>query len=111
MLRTAGGWSAPGFARALTTGVAALSDHDRFCQAFLVLAVVCNYHFDLRSQSLCVTAQIVLRPGSSHCGQSWFDSVPFLLTLGSQGGTFLPLRVHQQVMSEHFFMSGSRTPF
>lgn len=29
---------------------------------------------------MCLTAQIVLRPGSCHRGLSWFDSVPFLPT-------------------------------
>ena len=61
MLRTRGGWSAPGFARALTTGVAALPDHDCFCQAFLVLAVaVLSYMF-------CDTLKLVIRHAARTC--------------------------------------------
>ena len=72
-----------GFSRALTTDAAALSGRDTFCHVFPALTV-CHSPFDLRNRSLFLTAQIVLRPSSCHRRQSWFDSVPFLPTLGSQ---------------------------
>ena len=67
-------------------------------------------HFDLRGKLLCLAAQIFLGPSFCQSGPSWFNSVPSLPVLGSQGGAYLPSRVQQQVMSEHFSSSGPRTP-
>lgn len=107
MLRTAGCWRAAGCSEGF--------DHRCSCSVrwWLFLSRISGFNNGV-SLPLWPKGPVAVSgcshfPGPSFCqsGPSWFNSVPSLPVLGSQGGAYLPSRVQQQVMSELFVCSFS----